>query len=224
MKILLKSLVIAHIICCGNIMIATDIISCTASVATAVIAGMALYAWKREFIGKKKIELAAEIMRAVYDIQDLYLGVRMPMIAQVEHDEALEWIKAEASAHPGKAGVYPERVNHLVPHQRLIKQQDIIEKLRSLQNQAYMYWGKEIIIAILKLTDYNFKFMQASKDLYYSKDTLEYKPLYDFIFCEMKDGQIVPDDKVNKDINDIVEEFRRNLEPLYMDKRSKWHV
>ena len=205
-----------------NSMITTDIISCTASVATAVIAGMALYAWKREFIGKKKIELAAEIMRAVYDIQDLYIGVRMPMIAKVEHDEALEWIKAEATARPGNADVYPERVNHLVPHQRLIKQQDVIEKLRSLQNQAYMYWGKEIIVAILKLTDYNFKIMQASKDLYYGKDTPEYRPLYDFIFCEMKDGKIVPDDKVNKDINDIVEEFRRNLEPLYIDKRSKW--
>lgn len=152
-------------------MIVTDIISCTASVATAIIAGMALYAWKREFIGKKKIELAAEIMRAVYDIQDLYIGVRMPMIAQAEHDEALEWIKAETAAHPGNADVYPERVNHLVPHQRLIKQQDVIEKLRSLQNQAYMYWGKEIIIAILKLTDYNFKIMQASKNLYYGKDT-----------------------------------------------------
>ena len=197
-------------------MIVTDIISCTASVVTAVIAGMALYAWKREFIGKKKIELAAEIMRAVYDIQDLYIGVRMPMIAKVEHDEALEWIKVEAAAHPGNADVYPERVNHLVPHQRLIKQQDVSEKLRSLQNQAYMYWGKEIIIAILKLTEYNFRIMQASKDLYYGKDTPEYRPLYDFIFCEKEN------DQVNTDINNIVEEFRRNLEPLYMDKRSKW--
>lgn len=205
-------------------MIVTDIISCTASVATAIIAVVALYTWKREFIGKKKIELAAEIMRTVYDIQDLYIGVRMPMIAKVEHDEVLEWIKAEAAAHPGNADVYPERVNHLVPHQRLIKQQDVIEKLRSLQNQAYMYWGKEIIIAILKLADYNFKIMQASKNLYYGKDTPEYKPLYDFIFCEMKDGKIIPDDKVNKEINEIVEEFRRNLEPLYMDKRSKWII
>ena len=213
-----------HTINCENIMVVTDIISCAASVATAVIAGMALYAWKREFIGKKKIELAAEIMRAVYDIQDLYLGVRMPMIAQAEHDEALEWIKAETAAHPGNADVCPERVNHLVPHHRLIKQQDVIEKLRSLQNQAYMYWGKEIIIAILKLTDYNFKIMQASKNLYYGKDTPEYKPLYDFIFCEMKDGKVISDDKVNKEINDIVEEFRYNLEPLYMDKRSKWVV
>jgi len=205
-----------------KVMLVVNIISCIASVATAVIAGMALYAWKREFIGKKKIELAAEIMRAVYDIQDLYIGVRMPMIAQAEHDEALEWIKAETAAHPGNADVCPERVNYLVPHHRLIKQQDIIEKLRSLQNQAYMYWGKEIIIAILKLTDYNFKIMQASKNLYYGKDTPEYKPLYDFIFCEKKDEKVISDDKVNKEINDIVEEFRHNLEPLYMDKRSKW--
>ena len=40
-------------------MIVTDIISCTASVATAIIAVVALYTWKHEFIGKKKIELAA---------------------------------------------------------------------------------------------------------------------------------------------------------------------
>lgn len=203
-------------------MITTNIISCTASVATAVIAGMALYAWKREFIGKKKIELAAEIMRAVYAIQDLYIGVRMPMIAQVEHDEALEWIKAETAAHPGNADVYPERVNHLVPHQRLIKQQDVIEKLRSLQNQAYMYWGKEIIIAILKLTDYNFKIMQASKDLYYGKDTIEYKQLYKTIFYEIEDDQINPYDEVNMEIDAIVEEFRYNLEQLYKNKRTKW--
>ena len=98
-------------------MIATEVISCTASVATAIIAGMALYAWKREFVGKKKIELAAEIMRAVYDIKDLYIGVRMPIITKVEHDEALEWIKAETATHPGNADVYPERVNHLVSHQ-----------------------------------------------------------------------------------------------------------
>lgn len=197
-------------------------ITAFASVATAVIAGLALYTWKREFIGKKKIELAAEIMHAVYDIQDLYLGVRMPMIAQTEHDEVLEWIKTEAATHPGKADVYPDRINHLVPHQRLIKQQDVIERLRKLQNQAYMYWGKEIMLAILKLTNFNFKIMLASKDLYYGKDTPEYRPLYDFIFCEMKDGKVNPDDKVNKDINNIVEEFKRNLEPLYMDKRSKW--
>jgi len=197
-------------------------VSAIASITTAIIASMALYAWKREFIGKKKIELAAEIMRTVYDVQNMFIGVRLPMITKAELDETLEWIKTETAVHPGNADVYPERVNHSVPHQRLIKQQDIIEKLRSLQNQAYMYWGKEIIIAILKLTEYNFRIMQASKDLYYGKDTPKYKPLYDFIFCEMKDGQIVPDDKVNKEINDIVEEFRRNLEPLYMDKQSKW--
>ena len=199
-----------------------NIITAFASVATAIIAGLALYTWKREFIGKKKIELAAEIMHAVYDIQDLYLGVRMPMIAQTEHDEVLEWIKTEAAAHPGKADVYPDRINHLVPHQRLTKQQAVIERLRKLQNQAYMYWGKEIMIAILKLINFNFKIMQASKKLYYGKDAPEYRHLYDLIFCETKDGKINSDDKINKEINDLVEEFRRNLEPLYMHKRSKW--
>ena len=203
-------------------MIVTDIISCTASVATAIIAVVALYTWKHEFIGKKKIELAAEIMHAVYDIQDLYLGARMPMIAKTEIDEAYQWIKSQKELNPDNVDVYPDRLKHLIPHQRLLKQQDKIDKFRTLQNQAYMYWGKEIIAAFLKLTDYNWRIMRASLDLYYGQDTLEYKPLYDFIFCEMKDGKVNPDDKVNKDINNIVEEFKRNLEPLYMDKRSKW--
>lgn len=200
----------------------STIISSIASAVMAIIAGMALYAWKREFIGKKKIELAAEIMRTVYDIQDLYMSVRMPIITQTEYDETLEWIETEAIAHPGNADVYRDRINHLVPHWRLTKHQNVIERLRKVQNQAYMYWGKEIVNAILKLTDYNLKFMQASKDLYYGKDTPEYRPLYDLIFCKMKDGKIIPDDKVNKKINDIVEEFKRNLEPLYIYKKSKW--
>lgn len=97
-------------------MIVTDIISCTSSVATAVIAGMALYAWKREFIGKKKIELAAEIMHAVYDIQDLYLGARMPMIAKTEIDEAYQWIKSKKELNPDNVDVYPDRLKHLIPH------------------------------------------------------------------------------------------------------------
>lgn len=46
--ILLKQRKIMNII---KLMIVIDIISCAASVTTAVMAGMALYAWKREFVG-----------------------------------------------------------------------------------------------------------------------------------------------------------------------------
>lgn len=203
-------------------MIVTDIISCTASVSTAFIAGMALYAWRREFIGKKKIELAAEIMETVYEIQDAFIYARCPAIARPEIDEALRWIKAEKEKHPENTDVYPKRITYLIPHRRLEEKQDIINKFRTLQNKAYMYWGKDMYVAFVKLTDFNQRIMRASKNLYYGEDTPEYKPLYDLIFCEMKDGQIVSDDKVNKEITNIVEEFRRNLEPLYMDKRSKW--
>ena len=200
----------------------SNIISALASVVTAIIAGMALYAWRLEFIGKKKIELAAEIMETVYEIQDAFIYARCPAIARPEIDEALRWIKAEKEKHPENTDVYPKRITYLIPHRRLEEKQDIINKFRTLQNKAYMYWGKDMYVAFVKLTDFNQRIMRASKNLYYGEDTPEYKPLYDLIFCEMKDGQIVSDDKVNKEIENIVEEFRRNLEPLYMDKRSKW--
>ena len=196
-------------------------VSAIASITTAIIAIMALYAWKREFIGKKKIELAAEIMEAVYEIQDAFIYARCPAIARPEIDEALRWIKAEKEKHPENTDVYPERITYLIPHRRLEEKQDIINKFRTLQNKAYMYWGKDMYVAFVKLTDFNQKIMRASKNLYYGKDTPEYKPLYDLIFCEMKDDKIISDDKVNKEINDIVEEFKRALEPLYTDKRTK---
>ena len=199
-----------------------SIVSMIASVATAVIAGMALYAWKRDFIGKKKIELAAEIMEAVYEIQDAFIYARCPAIAQPEIDEAIRWINAEKAKHPETTDVYPKRITYLIPHRRLEEKQKVINKFRTLQNKAYMYWGKDMYIAFVKLTDFNQKIMRASKNLYYGEDTPEYKPLYDLIFCDMKDGKIMSDDKVNKEINEIVEEFRRNLEPLYIDKRIKW--
>ena len=199
-----------------------SIISAISSIATAVIAGVALYTWKREFIGKKKIELAAQIMEAVYEVQDAFIYARNPLIAQPEIDAAHRWIKAEKIACPNGVDVYPERLTYLIPHRRLEDKQGVIEKLRSLQNQAYMYWGKEIFAAFVKLTDYNQKIMRASKNLYYGQDTPEYKPLYDIIFYEIKDGKIQADDKIGLEINNIVEEFRRNLEPLYIDKKTKW--
>lgn len=85
-----------------------------------------------------------------------------------------------------------------------------------------MYWEKEIITAFIKLTSYNLKIMQASKDLYYGKDTIEYKQLYKTIFYEIEDNQIKPYDEVNMEIDAIVEEFRYNLEQLYKNKRIKW--
>lgn len=199
-----------------------NVITAFASVATAVIAGLALYTWKREFIGKKKIELAAEIMLAACELQDVYIHARIPAISKDEIDEAHKWIKAEKESHPTNADVYPERLQYLVPHRRLEQQREVLDRFRSLQNQAYIYWGKEIMSAFLKLTSYNLIILQASKDLYYGKDTPEYEHLHDIIFYKMKDGQIVSGDKISTDINNVVEEFRRILEPLYMDKRVVW--
>ncbi len=199
-----------------------DIITALGTAIMAAVAIFALRTWRKEFVGKKKIELAAQIMQYVYDIQDMLIGVRLPTIAKTELDDAYEWIKRETELHPGNAEVYPERVKYLVPHRRLSKKQEIINKFRRLQNPAYMYWGKEMIVAFVKLTAYNLKIMQASKQLYYGEDTPEYKPLYDIIFYEIKDNKMDPNDKINAEIDTIVEEFRINLEPLYKDKKTSW--
>ena len=46
--------------------------------AGVIIAGMALYTWKKEFIGKKKIDLACDIIEQVCNIQDIIRYARSP--------------------------------------------------------------------------------------------------------------------------------------------------
>jgi hypothetical protein len=51
----------------------SDIASIIIAIGTLTMAGAACFAlrtWRKEFIGKKKIELASEIMASVYEFQD----------------------------------------------------------------------------------------------------------------------------------------------------------
>ncbi len=49
----------------------TSLLTALATLGMLIIAWLALRTWRREFIGTKKIELAAEIMIGVLEFQDL---------------------------------------------------------------------------------------------------------------------------------------------------------
>jgi hypothetical protein len=53
-----------------------NIIAIIATLGMSVAAGFALYTWQKEFIGKKKIDLACQIMENVCNMRDLLFFVR----------------------------------------------------------------------------------------------------------------------------------------------------
>ena len=55
--------------------------------AGVVIAGMALHTWRKEFIGKKKIDLACDIVEQVCNIRDLINHIGYPMYLPSELEE-----------------------------------------------------------------------------------------------------------------------------------------
>ncbi len=70
-----------------------DIFTALGTLAMAFIAGSALHAWRQEFIGKKKIELASEIMIAVMDFQDVLIAARQPITNPMELAEIQKWLE-----------------------------------------------------------------------------------------------------------------------------------
>jgi hypothetical protein len=62
----------------------------------AIIVGVD--AWRREFIGKRKIELAEDVLHAFYEARDAIARIRAPVMTQAEVEEVREEFKDNASS------------------------------------------------------------------------------------------------------------------------------
>lgn len=87
----------------------SDIITAFSTIAMALIAGFALHTWRKEFIGKRKIELACQIMKSVYDVQDAILYARIGRINELDIKEVEQWVHSEKQRDPEHMGIFPER-------------------------------------------------------------------------------------------------------------------
>ena len=69
---------------------------------------------------------------------------------------------------------------------------------------------------IYELTGYTLKIRTAAKDLYYSDTHQNPTILQNILFSNNAN------DDINKRVNEIVEEIKINLEPIYKDQHFKW--
>lgn len=194
----------------------SGIITALSTVSMAVVAGYALHTWRKEFIGKRKIELACQIMKSVYDVQDAILYARIGRINELDIKEVEQWVNSEKQRDPEHMGIFPKRYFAWVPHRKLAERQDKIEKLQSVMNDAYMYWGRELMQLIRELSGYTLKIRTAAKDLYYNDTHQDPSMLQNILFSNDSN------DNINKRVNEIVKEIQVNLEPIYKDQQSAW--
>ena len=193
-----------------------SIFTALATIAMAGVAWFALQTWRKEFIGKKKIELSRQIMECAYEVQDALIYARLNRISEREVKEAEEWMKSEKARDPEHTILYPDRYHFLVANRRLEERQDKIDEFRNLTNTAYLYWDKEIFKLFYELCEYTLMVRTAAKDLYYNDTPRNPADMMKMI-CDTG-----PDDPVTRRVESIVEEFRMNLEPIYKDHRMPW--
>lgn len=195
-----------------------NIFTASATITMAWVGWRALQTWRKEFIGKKKIELAAEIMGAVLEFQDVLTSARLTLYTPREINEIEKWLievnKAKADI-PGsiKWSVYPDRLNYLMPIHRLNKNADKTDNFEKVLNKSLMYWPEDLFRLLVELHSFLGKIRQASEMLYENPNIREY---WNIAFAE------TTKDNISKRIFEIGEEIKQNLEPIYKDQQTAW--
>ena len=105
--------------------------------ATVGLAVYGIHSWRRDFLGKRQIELAEEVLTLFYRAQDAIRAIRNPGSFATEH---------EGRQRPEGEEEYQSHVRDVayVIHQRIQQQEEIFAKLHSLRYQAMARFGKEM--------------------------------------------------------------------------------
>ena len=180
--------------------------------AGVIIAGMALYTWKKEFIGKKKIDLACDIVEQVCNMKDLINQIRRPEYLPSELEEIRKELKER------NIEIKEDKIFYLIPKYRMRKHREEIKSFLRLGNKAQLYWDKEILNLFIKLSNVFRDIMDTSESLYSKsmpKDVV-------YVAKRISFDNFKDNDEIYVEVQKIVEEFKLNLEPLYKDRLTKW--
>jgi hypothetical protein len=119
------------------IKIAATILQAAAIVVTAIFASRGLHAWRRQLIGKRKFEIAEEILVITYKVQGHLANVRSP----------IRW-GGEGASRPRPKGIEPatERKDmYFVPLERLGKLSDDFAQISKARLLAQIHFGAEAV-------------------------------------------------------------------------------
>lgn len=171
-------------------------------VVTLYFAYSALSTWKKEFLGKREIELAEEVVIKMGILKDILEQVRNGFTFKGETDEVEQELSQQTEN--GKIQqIHKDRLFYLVPVLRLQKNNRDIQSFLELKYKAEVYWSdsygnlfdeiKSIVISI-----------HSAAKLLYGDHAGSKKEEYENTIWTM------PDDQISKKVNLIYEQFKSN--------------
>lgn len=195
-----------------------NIVTALATLGMAVVGGFAIYTWRKEFIGKKKIELAAEIMTTVMGFQDILINARIEITVPMELDEVKKWLeevnlKKQNIQNVILWPIYLDRLRCLLPIHRLNKSAEMTDSFAAILNKSLIYFGEDLYRLLVELHSFLSKIRHASEMLYENPESIELQ--------QIALTQNV-NDPTSKRIFAIGDEIRFNLEKIYKDQQTKW--
>ena len=205
--------------------LAKMIVEVIASVSVIVASGAAIYginAWRREFKGKRDIELAEEVLALFYEARDAIKSIRSPLGFQ-----------GEGSTRKPQEGETPEqkaaRDSVYVVFERYEKRQEPFNKLRSKRYQFMVRFGyesikpfddieqivREIFGAARRLAHLYVKNMAAStavKENQHSQQVEKHETIFWDTFGE--------DDPINPRLDQVISDIERICRPIIMEQKG----
>jgi hypothetical protein len=119
-----------------NIKAALEVVNTLAIVIASIVAICGINAWRKEFQGKRKIELAEEVLALFYEAKDAISAIRSPF-----------GYLGEGSTRKPQENEAPEqkdaRDKAYVVYERFQKRQEVFNKLHSKRYQFMSRFGAE---------------------------------------------------------------------------------
>ncbi|NCO41117.1 MAG: hypothetical protein COZ06_27400 [Armatimonadetes bacterium CG_4_10_14_3_um_filter_66_18] len=107
-------------------------------VCTLTLTGVAVWgisAWRREFIGKRRTELAEEVLALFYECRDIVHQMRNPFIYEGEDDDCRRSEPGEAAGRAADTGILTWRY---------MQRAATFAKLQSLRYRCMALFGKQV--------------------------------------------------------------------------------
>lgn len=183
--------------------------------------------WRKEAIGKKKIDLAEDVLVGFQDIKNIIEYARYYQTSPQELEKILEDLNDPIES------VFSDNLRYLTAFYRITKKAEVIQSWYLLKNNSRVYWGEEIGTCFDSLKKITTEISYSSKKLYYESkseetadDPLLLEVCVSIIESETIDVTESDFDKIKKNQDDLCRLISNDpdfqeLNPIPSDTRLK---
>ena len=207
---------------------ATNIIQSISIIIAAWAIIIGVTAWRREYVGKRNLELAEEVLSLFYEAKDVLKSIRSPFGFSGEGSTR----KAAPNESPEEKEVYDRA---FVTFERYNRHSDLFSKLYSMRYRYMARFGRDSIKPFDDLKDIVNEILSAADMLSYywteraSRNTVDNKKQLDEIreyesIIWWKGSKDTMEPKIEKIISDIEMQSRKILEPRLIDRIKQWFI